>query len=55
MSGRCVELREMSPGVRKMVTSGGESEECRVWTLYDGISSGDFLVAGPTKDFQNGK
>ncbi len=27
MSGRCVELREMSPGGREMATSGGEREK----------------------------
>ncbi len=32
MSGRCVELREISPGGREMATSGGEREECRAWT-----------------------
>ncbi len=32
MSDRCVELREMSPGVREMVTSGGEREEHQAWT-----------------------
>ncbi len=32
MSGRCVELREMSPGGREMATSGGEREERRAWT-----------------------
>ncbi len=32
MSGRCVELREMSPGGREMVTSGGEREERQAWT-----------------------
>ncbi len=32
MSGRCVELREMSPGGREMATSGGEREERKAWT-----------------------
>ncbi len=32
MSGRCVELWEMCPGGREMVTSGGEREERRAWT-----------------------
>ncbi len=32
MSGRCVELREMSPGGREMPTSGGEREKRRAWT-----------------------
>ncbi len=32
MSDRCVEFREMSPGGREMVTSGGEREEHMAWT-----------------------
>ncbi len=32
MSGRCVELREMSPGGGEMPTSGGEREKRRAWT-----------------------
>ncbi len=29
---RCVEFREISPGGREMVTSGGEREKHRAWT-----------------------
>ncbi len=29
MSDRCMEFREMNPGGREMVTSGGEREERR--------------------------
>ncbi len=32
MKGRCVELREISPGERETVTSGGEREERQAWT-----------------------
>ncbi len=32
MRGRCVWLREISPGEREMVTSGGEREERQAWT-----------------------
>ncbi len=32
MSDRCMEFREMNPGGREMVTSGGEREERRAWT-----------------------
>ncbi len=32
MSDRCMEFREMSPGGRKMATSGGEREKRRAWT-----------------------
>ncbi len=33
MSGRCVELREMSPGGREMVTSGGERARPGLMTI----------------------
>ncbi len=32
MRGMCVWLREISPGEREMVTSGGEREERQAWT-----------------------
>ncbi len=32
MRGRCVWLREISPGEREMATSGGEREERQAWT-----------------------
>ncbi len=32
MSDRCMEFKEMSPGGREIVTSGGEREERRAWT-----------------------
>ncbi len=32
MRGRCVWLREISPGEREMGTSGGEREERQAWT-----------------------
>ncbi len=32
MRGRCVWLREISPGERQMVTSGGEREDRQAWT-----------------------
>ncbi len=32
MSDRCKEFREMSPGGREMVNSGGEREKHRAWT-----------------------
>ncbi len=31
-SWECVEFREMSPGGREVVTSGGEREKHRAWT-----------------------
>ncbi len=37
MRGRCVWLREISPGEREMATSGGEREEHQAWT-HDKIS-----------------
>ncbi len=36
MRGMCVWLREISPGEREMVTSGGEREERQAWT-HDNI------------------
>ncbi len=32
MSGRCVELREISSRGREMATSGGEREKRQAWT-----------------------
>ncbi len=32
MRGRCVWLREISPGEREMATSGGEREDRQAWT-----------------------
>ncbi len=32
MRGRCVWLREISPGEREMATSSGEREERQAWT-----------------------
>ncbi len=32
MRGRCVWLREISPGEREMATSGSEREERQAWT-----------------------
>ncbi len=32
MRGMCVWLREISPGEREIVTSGGEREERQAWT-----------------------
>ncbi len=36
MSDRCMAFREMSPGGREMVTSGGEREKHRAW-IHDNI------------------
>ncbi len=44
MRGRCVWLREISPGEREMATSGGEREESQAWTHDNNNRAIDFIT-----------